>query len=147
MATAEQTWNWPIGAYLPESAWEVANKRKLFITLHMVKDKALADPENADYICQMAQAYPDATLILAHAARSFASWTAVESVARFAKYDNVWFDFSGICESPAMFQILRKVGIENLMAVRQACMLAELIPREIENLFYDNAVALFDRKG
>jgi hypothetical protein len=32
------------------------------------------------------------------------------------------------------------------MAVRQLCMLADLTPREIEALFYQNAAALFDRK-
>jgi predicted TIM-barrel fold metal-dependent hydrolase len=37
------------------------------------------------------------------------------------------------------------IGIENLMAVRQMAILADLTPREIEALFYDNAKALFDR--
>ena len=35
-----------IGEYLPESAWQVANQRGLAITLHLVKDQALADPLN-----------------------------------------------------------------------------------------------------
>ncbi len=191
MAPFENTWNLPIDAYLPESAWEVASKHKLCITLHMVKDKALADKENMDYICKMAKKYPDVILILAHAARSFASWTAIESINQIVKLENVWFDFSGICESPAMFKIIQKVGvnrcmwgsdypvcnehgkaisiadtfhwiyqsdcadypaapqkfwlvgIENLMAVRQACILAELPESSIEKLFYHNAMSLF----
>lgn len=192
---SDVTWNSDIGEYLPESAWEVANKYKMVITLHMVKDLAFADEGNQKYIIEMAKKYPDATLILAHAARSFASWTALENVHKVAHLENVWFDFSAVCESPAMFQIMRKVGLhrcmwgsdymvcrgrgkaisladsfywiyqndldnfaskttlhswligtENLMATRQACILAELKENQIEDLFYNNAARLFDRK-
>lgn len=185
-AKREETGNCDIGEYLPEHVWELANERKLCLTIHLVKDKALADEENLNYICRMANRYPDAILILAHAARSFASWTGIESVEKVAHLENVWFDFSAVCESPAMFQILKKVGvsrcmwgsdypitlergkvislgngfywlyqkeiescsswligIENLMAVRQASIMAELTRSEIEDLFYHNAVRLF----
>ncbi len=185
----ESTWDCTIDEYLPESAWEIADKKKLSITLHMVKNEALADEDNLKYICTMAKKYKDATLILAHAARSFASWTAIESVEKVKHLENVWFDFSAVCESPAMFQIMRKAGVsrcmwgsdfpacvprgkaislantfywmfqdsfeyktniknwlvatENLMATRQACILAELSKKETEDLFYNNAARLF----
>ena len=101
--------------FLPESAWEVANARGMVITLHMVRDDALSDPDNLNYIKAMAKRYPNATLILAHAARSFASWTGFEAVEWISHLDNVWFDFSAVCESPAMFQILRKAGHSRCM--------------------------------
>lgn len=181
-----------IGEYLPESAWEVANKHGLVITLHLMKDLSLADPENYNYILQMARRYPNAKLILAHCARAFAAWTAVETVDKLKHLDNVYYDFSAVCESPAMFQILRKVGqdkcmwgsdfpvcrlsgkaisladsflwinakvleqlgrpdihywqysTENLMAVRQACLMLDLPQRRLEDLFWNNAMKLFD---
>ncbi len=190
----EPTFQAAIGDFLPESAWEVASARRLCITLHMVRDRALADEDNMAYIRRMAGRYPDVVLILAHAARSFASWTAIETVEQLAGYDNVWYDFAGVCESPSMIQILKKIGVkrclwgtdhpismlagkaisladtfywigerelsgfsaatalhswhvgtENLMAVRQACMLAELSEGDVEDLFWNNAVRLFDR--
>lgn len=63
----------------------------------------------------MAKRYPDAVLILAHCARAFASWTGVESVEKVADLHNVWFDFAAVCESPAMLQIFRKVGVERCL--------------------------------
>lgn len=114
-AARDVTWNASIGEYLPEAAWEVANKRKMYITLHMVKDHALSDPDNLNYIREMAKKYPDAVLILAHAARSFAAWTGIESVERVCDLENVWFDFSAVCESPAMIQIIKKAGISRCM--------------------------------
>lgn len=194
LAKREQTWNASIGEYLPEAAWAVANRQKKCITLHMVKDKALADEDNWRYIRQMAKKYPDAVLILAHAARAFAAWTGIDSVDKVADLDNVWFDFSGVCESPAMLQIVKKAGIsrcmwgsdypvcrargkaisladtfywiyqqdldrfvskttvnhwliamENLMAVRQMCTLADLNADGVDALFYKNAENLFAR--
>lgn len=115
LAEKKPTWNASIDEYLPESAWEVANKRGLVITLHMVKDDALADPANSEYIVRMAKKYPNATLILAHAARSFAAWTAIEAIDTVKSLDNVWFDFSSICEPSGMFQIIRKCGIDRCM--------------------------------
>ncbi len=115
LADREVTFDATIGEYLPEGAWEVANKHKMVITLHMVKEEALANQENQKYICEMAKKYPDAVLILAHAARSFASWTGIENVDKVAHLENVWFDFSAICETPAMFQIIKKVGIKRCM--------------------------------
>lgn len=193
LAPRKDTFNAETGEFLPESAWEVANKYKMCITLHMVKDDALADESNQKYICEMAERYPDATLILAHAARSFASWTAVESIEKIAHLDNVWYDFSAVCESPAMIQIMKKAGtdkcmwgsdgpvcfvsgkaisvgsgfhwmygeeyednkakpdkfwsvlFENLMAVRQACIIADIPESKVEDLFFNNAERLWKK--
>jgi glutamate-1-semialdehyde 2,1-aminomutase len=192
VAGKQPAWQAGIGEYLPESAWQIAQEKEMCITLHMVRDRALADPGNRAYIRQMAQKYPRATLILAHAARGFAAWTTVESVAELADLENVWFDLSAICESPPMMAILKHcgvrrvlwgsdfpismargkaislgdgfywiykqdlehfkaatpiratlVGIENLMAVQQACMLLDLGRQAVDDIFYNNAMRLF----
>ena len=168
----------------------------MVITLHMVKPRVLADENNLSYIIEKAKKYPDATLILAHAARSFAQWTAIENIEKIAHLDNVWYDFSAICESPSMFYIMKKAGlekcmwgsdfpvcthrgkaisfgneftwilqrdrkeglhydnliplemyrlfaIENLMAVRQACIISDFKENQVEDLFFNNAKRLF----
>ena len=107
---AEKTMDLDIKDYLPESAFVLANEYKKMITLHLVKDEALSDETNLRYIIEMAKKYPDAILVLAHAARAFAAWTGVESVEKLKDVENVWFDLSAICESPAMFQIIKKCG-------------------------------------
>ncbi|HBP39198.1 MAG TPA: hypothetical protein DD640_10775 [Clostridiales bacterium] len=114
-ARAKPTWQCAIGEYLPESAWRTASERDLSITLHMVRDHSLADPVNLDYIKKMSRKYPRATLILAHAARGFAAWTTVTAVAKLADCENVWFDLSAVCESPAMFAIMKHCGTRRVM--------------------------------
>lgn len=99
-----------IGEFLPESAWQVAQKHGLCITLHMVRNNALADPENMSYIRTMSSRYPNAKLILAHAGRGFAAWTVMETVEQLVEYPNVYFDLSAVCEPAPMFAVIQKCG-------------------------------------
>ncbi len=104
-----------IREYLPESAWQVADERGMTITLHMVKDRALADPENLDYIRTMTARYPGAKLILAHCARGFASWTAVETVRQLRGIDNIYYDLAAVCDPAAMFEVIRQGGADRVL--------------------------------
>ena len=115
LATKEPTFQAEVGEYLPESAWEVAEKYKMAITLHMVRDHALSDPANLSYIVDHARRYPDVKFILAHCARSFAAWTAMESIDKTTSIDNIFYDFAGVCESPQMFTIMKKAGVEKCL--------------------------------
>lgn len=104
-----------IPSYLPEWAWEMANERGLAITLHMVKDLALADPDNQRHIRQMCLKYPNARLILAHAARGFHAPNTVVGLPALRGIENVWFDVSAICEPQAIVAILREFGPRKLL--------------------------------
>lgn len=112
---AKATLQLDVEKYLPEAAFSLANKLGKVITLHLVKDKALSDENNLNYIIKMAKKYPNAKLILAHAARGFASWTTLESIDKIKHLDNVWYDLSSICESPAIFQIIKKCGTSRVI--------------------------------
>ena len=69
----------------------------------------------ASMFVKKAKEYPDAILILAHAARSFAAWTGIESIEKVAHLPNVYVDFAGVCESPAMIQCVKKLGTKRCM--------------------------------
>lgn len=192
LAHKDVTWNLDVEEYLPDSAWEVANKHHLAITLHLVKENSASDLNNLNYILRMAKRYPNVNLILAHCARSFASWTIFEPIKEFCKYDNIWFDFSSICDPVPMMAIMKAlnvercmwgtdspisnirgkatsfadsfhwfyesdfigkdmnkpkqfftIGVENLIATKQACDLLNLSTKKIEDLFYNNANLLW----
>lgn len=191
-AKDKPTWQADISSYLPESAWIAANEHGFCITLHMVKDDALSDPDNLDYVQRMCSKYPHAKLILAHCARGFAAWTVIESVRYLKDFKNIYYDISAICESPAIYEVIKVsgvhkvlwgsdfpvsmfrgkcisiadqflwlyqdqidsyklvisvdmslVGIEGLLAFQQAAHMLKLSREEIENIFYHNAMALF----
>ena len=104
-----------IGRYLPEAAWRVADRRGLAITLHMVKDRSLADPENLAYIRTMTARYPNARLILAHCARGFASWTAIEALRSLAGIPNIYYDMAAVSDPAVMFETIRQGGADHVL--------------------------------
>lgn len=109
------TWAAPIEAYLTEAHMQVANELGLSITLHMVRDRALADPINQATIQRYCQTYPNIRLILAHAARGFNPWHTIEGIHSLKGLDNVYFDTSAVTEAGAFEAIIETMGHEKLM--------------------------------
>lgn len=85
-----QTFHSSIDAFLPDWAWEIADRHGLAIMLHMVRSKALADPLNSQYIRKYCLKYPGAKLILAHAARGFNASHTVRAIDTLRGLDNVF---------------------------------------------------------
>ena len=103
------------GEFLPDWAWEIANRHGLWITMHMVLPKALSDPANSKYIRQKCIQYPNARLVLAHAARGFNGNHTADAVHLIKDLDNVFFDSSAVCEPTALEAIIRATGTTRLM--------------------------------
>lgn len=114
-AAREDTANAGIDEYLPEWAWKLCHKHGGVIMLHLVKAGALSDPGNLDTIQRRCRAYPNAKLVLAHAARGFHGPNTVRSIEALRGLENVWFDTSAICEPAPLLAILGAFGPRKLM--------------------------------
>ncbi len=111
----EPTFLAPIEAYLTEDHARIAHEEGLTITLHMVRDRALADPVNQATIRRYCARYPNMRLILAHAARGFNPWHTIEGIASLAGLDNVWCDTSAVTEAGAFEAIVETLGPSRLL--------------------------------
>jgi glutamate-1-semialdehyde 2,1-aminomutase len=109
------TWNAPIEVYLDEEHVRVAHELGLSVTLHMVRDRALADPLNQATIRRYCERYPNMRLILAHAARGFNPWHTIEGIDSLRGLGNVWFDTSAVTEAGAFEAIVETMGHERLL--------------------------------
>lgn len=107
--------------FIPEWAWELADQYGLAIMLHMVLPRALAELENQKYIRQHCLQYPNAKLILAHAARGFCGRHTVEGIDSIKGLDNVFFDTSAVCEPEAFEAILKTFGPTRLFFGADFC--------------------------
>ncbi len=114
-ADRPDTFNASNGEFLPDWAWEIADRLGLAIMLHMVGSRALADPVNQEYVRSHCHKYPGARLILAHAARGFCARHTVEGIDAIRGLDNVFFDTSAVCEPAAFEAILRVYGPTRLL--------------------------------
>lgn len=191
-AQREDTFQAEPQEYIPEWIWEIAHARSLAIMLHIVRPRAIADPINQVYIQEHCRQYPQAKLILAHAARGFCGNHTVEGIASLRGIDNVFFDTSAVCEPQAFEAIIRefgttrlmfgtdfsvsemkgrcvsiddgflwlgdqnvdwststfaspiRVGLESLLAIKQACFTMRLIDEDVERIFCRNARQLLE---
>jgi predicted TIM-barrel fold metal-dependent hydrolase len=105
----------PIEAYLTEDHVRIAHEERLTITLHMVRERALADPVNQATIRRYCERYPNMRLILAHAARGFNPWHTIEGIEALAGLPNVWFDTSAVTEAGAFEAIVDTFGHTRLL--------------------------------
>lgn len=101
--------------FLPEWIWELCQRYGACIMMHMVLPRALGDPRNQSYIRQYCLKYPNARLILAHAARGFNAGHTVEGVRSLRGLENVWYDTSAVCEPGALEAILETCGPSRLL--------------------------------
>ncbi|WP_158560774.1 aminotransferase class III-fold pyridoxal phosphate-dependent enzyme [Paenibacillus contaminans] len=100
--------------FVPERFWQLADRHELVIMLHIVKDSAMADPENQKQLRDLCSRYPKAKCVLAHAGRSFHAPHAY-NVKALRGLENVYFDMSAVCEAEAIAPVLYEFGPEKLM--------------------------------
>ena len=115
MSDVTPTWEADIQAFLPEDQVRLCHEQGWFITLHIVKQRALADPANIECIRYYCEKYPDMQLILAHSARAFQPSHNLEGLPKLHGLQNLWFDSSANCEPMAHLAILRLMGHERFM--------------------------------
>jgi glutamate-1-semialdehyde 2,1-aminomutase len=111
----QPTFHAPIEAYLTEEHARLAHEEGLTITLHMVRDRALADPVNQATIRRYCEGYPNLRLILAHAARGFNPWHTIEGIESLRGLENVWCDTSAVTEAGAFEAIVELLGPSRLL--------------------------------
>ena len=109
-STVTPTFDSPIEAFLPEEQVRVAHEEKLSITLHIVKQRSLAEPENQRTLRRYAETYPDMRLILAHAARGFNPHHTAEGIGSLTGLPNVYFDTAAVTDYGAIEAIVQTIG-------------------------------------
>ena len=98
----------PIEDFLTEEHMSIADDEGLSVTLHIVRPTALADPANQSTIRRYAEAYPNAKIILAHAARGFNPYHTVRGIGSLAGLANVYFDSSAVADAGAFVRAFRR---------------------------------------
>jgi glutamate-1-semialdehyde 2,1-aminomutase len=114
-STTQPTFDSRIENFLTEPQVRVAHEEGLSITLHIVRARALADPENQATIRRYCESYPNIRLILAHAARGFNPHHTIAGIESLRGLENVWFDTSVVTDSGAIEAIARALGHRRIM--------------------------------
>ena len=104
-----------IEEFLVEEHVRIAHEEGFTITLHMVKNRSLADRGNQERIRYYCETYPNIRLILAHTARGFNPNHTIEGIDSLKGLPNVWFDTSAVTEAGGIEAIVDTFGHKRLI--------------------------------
>jgi glutamate-1-semialdehyde 2,1-aminomutase len=96
--------------FAPEWMWDVCNASDGVLMLHIMRDRAIADPDNIKSIYRLCRRYPRARVVLAHIGRSFSYRMAREGLRTISDFDNVWVDTSAVTESETFRWAIEVLG-------------------------------------
>lgn len=114
-ADCEPTFEAPISAMITEDQLAVADAHELTITLHMVRQRAMADPVNQRQLRDYSARYPNVRWILAHAARGFNVYDLQEGIDSIRDLENMFCDTSAITEAAALSTVIKSFGTQRVM--------------------------------
>lgn len=109
------SFNCELEEFAPAWMWELLHSTRGVMMLHIVKDAAMADPENQAAVRQLCQRYPNCQLILAHVGRSFSHRHALDGLKFLRDLDNVWVDTSAVCEAQAFTAAIEILGPDRIL--------------------------------
>jgi len=101
--------------FAPEWMWELLHQHRGILMMHIVRDRAIADPANQESILRLCRKYPDCRLMLAHVARSFSHRHALKGLQFLREIDNAWIDTSAVCEAQGMIAALECLGPKRVL--------------------------------
>ena len=79
---------------LPASQMELADRLGLLVMLHIPRAERLADPDNQREVCELADRYPNASIVLAHVGRAYYLSNVLGQLAGIRKRPNVYVDLA-----------------------------------------------------
>lgn len=109
------SFNCSLEEFAPEWMWDILNKHRGILMLHVVRDKAMDDVKNQAAARHLCRKYPNCQVVFAHVARSFSHRTAFGGLRFLRDFDNAWVDTSAVCEGQAMAAALKILGPERVL--------------------------------
>lgn len=104
-----------IHEFLPHEQLELADQRRLWITLHLSRYDGCADAWNLRDLEEFTtRRYPGIRWILAHCARSFTYWPIRQAIARLRDLPNIWYDVSAVTDIRPIITLLRDEAVERI---------------------------------
>ena len=112
---AEDPANCRIRDYLPECLIEVADEKKLCITMHMSRFDGIGDAENLADFKYFTSKYKNVRWILAHCARAFNPYTLERNIFELRDMPNLYYDLSAVCDARSHYLLFKHENLSRIM--------------------------------
>ena len=91
-------------SYLPHEQWELLNRHRKALMLHIGRKERFADSDNIRELLQARDKYPDVTIIIAHLGRSYCPYYLEEGLRKMGSPDGFYFDTTAVI-NPEVYDI------------------------------------------
>lgn len=100
---------------IPQAARRVAGFRRAVIMLHIPRAGRIADPRNIAEVCELCTECPNASIILAHAGRSYGPWFIEQAIDHLRGFPNLYYDVAALDDTEVMEVVLGAVPHTQLL--------------------------------
>jgi predicted TIM-barrel fold metal-dependent hydrolase len=90
--------------FFPRKQWELLERHRRAVMLHLPRKQRLADPQNIQELLEARQSFPQVTIIVAHLGRSFCPYYLDRGLSQLGSVEGLLFDLSGVM-NPAVLDI------------------------------------------
>lgn len=104
-----------ISDFVTSAQLDVADAHGLLIMLHLPRNERLADPDNITELRAMAQRYPRARIVLAHAGRAYSRDLVLRGLDALGDLPNIVFDLSNVQDEGVVRTLLERLPLERVM--------------------------------
>ena len=104
MVSGEKGASITIFDFLPHPQWEILDKYKKAVMLHLPRPGRLPDDDNIRELISAHDKYPDITIIIAHFGRSFCPSYLEEGLNKLGDFDGFYFDTAAVI-NPDVYDI------------------------------------------
>lgn len=93
-----------IFSFLPHEQWEILNRHKKAVMLHLPRKGRFSDDDNVRELLEIRLKYPDVIIIIAHFGRSFCPHYLKEGLRKMKGAEGFFFDTSAVL-NPEVYDI------------------------------------------
>ncbi len=101
--------------YMPHEQWEILNRHRKALMLHLGRKDRFADDDNIRELLEARDRYPDVTIIIAHMGRSYCPYYLREGLRKMGDPRGFYFDTTAVV-NPDVYDIaFTKIPVENIL--------------------------------
>ncbi|MBN1292781.1 MAG: amidohydrolase family protein [Candidatus Latescibacteria bacterium] len=101
--------------FLPHEQWEILNRHKKSVMLHIGRKERFADAENIHDLLTAREKYPDVTIIIAHLGRSYNPYYLRIGLGKMGNPEGFYFDTTAVVNPDVYDMAFAKIPLQNIL--------------------------------
>ena len=101
--------------FLPHEQWDILNRHKKAVMLHIGRKERFADVNNIRDLLTARDKYPDVAIIIAHLGRSYNPYYLREGLRQMGNPEGFYFDTTAVVNPDVYDMAFEKIPLQNIL--------------------------------